>query len=224
MQQDPTRDKRFSGSELWNRQRYRPEYILRPERVPDSLNVDPGRKFYSHSLSGGERNRLFLRRGDNFKDVSLNSGADDLNDGRSFSMLDFDSDGWQDIALMSLNAPRFKLYRNQLSKVYPDRKSFRFRLEGGHAEPTAGTEFSNRDGVGAKVLITFSSDEKIMMHCQAGEGYASQNSRIKSIGLPSGISVKSVAVQWPSGKSSLIDNPEVNEILTIREKSDRDEN
>ena len=68
--------------------------------------------FKSNSLSGKERNRLFLNSAGNFADVTLVSGADDIADGRSFAIVDFDQDGWQDIALMSLNNPKFKLYRN----------------------------------------------------------------------------------------------------------------
>jgi hypothetical protein len=218
VRQDPTKDNLFATSELWDRQKYNTEYIVSAERAARTgMSIEPGRKYYSNSLSGSERNRLFLRRGDNYTDLSLNSGADDLNDGRSFCLLDFDGDGWQDIALMSLNVPRFKIYRNQLGDVFPDRKSVRFQLIGGQTGATESAELSNRDGVGARILVQFSNSEKLMMHRQSGEGYASQNSQVLSIGIPSGTSVEKVTVAWPSGKSTELDSPSTEEILVIRE-------
>lgn len=179
--------------------------------------VKPEWGFTSNSLSGRERNRMFLRHGDNFSDVTLVSGTDDLADGRSFVIFDFDQDGWQDIAVMSLNAPRFKIYRNEMKAYYPDNTSFRFRLVGGNQSPKPNPSLSNRDAIGTQVLVTFESGKKIMMHKQAGEGFASQNSETQMIGIPPGDSVVRLDVRWPSGLKKRIDNPDASEILTIKE-------
>lgn len=160
---------------------------------------------------------MFLQHGDNFADVSLISGADDIADGRSFGLLDFDGDGWTDIAMMSLNAPRFKLYRNRFGELHPDRKSFRFRLVGGHTGSSASDKLSNRDAIGAKATITFKSGRKQMIHKQAGEGFASQNSEVHSIGVPTDDEIAKVEVQWPAGTSSTVSKFDMSEIQIIRE-------
>ncbi len=130
MREDPTQDAEFKQSDLWATQKH-PDRIYVPnddgnERTKTRFS------FRSNSLSGHERNRLFIRHADNFADLTLVSGADDTSDGRSFAIVDYDQDGWQDIALMSLNAPRFKLFRNEMSSWYPNNQTLRFRLEGGN--------------------------------------------------------------------------------------------
>ncbi len=67
------------------------------------------------SLSGGERNHLFLSdRGRHFDDVSGVSGLDTPGDSRSFAVFDYDRDGWQDVALVNTNAPFLNLSRNEI--------------------------------------------------------------------------------------------------------------
>ena len=91
-------------------------------RSDTELGIDPGNSISNPfaaelipgvSHSGHERNRLFLNRaGEQFVDVSGVSGLDDAADGRSFALLDFDRDGWLDIAVVNANAPLLRLYRN----------------------------------------------------------------------------------------------------------------
>ena len=174
--------------------------------------------FTSNSLSGNERNRMFFRNeSGNFADVSLVSGADDTADGRSFALIDFDRDGWTDIAMMGLNAPRFRLHRNIIGELYPDRKPYRFRLVGGHTGSEPSDKLSNRDAIGARVLITFKSGRTHMIHKQAGEGFASQNSEVLSIGVPADDEVTNLIIRWPSGIETEESQIEMSEIQTIRE-------
>lgn len=220
MRDDPTKSEAFKDLELWNEQKYE-EILLVPVK-PDPTGQKLQRLgFTSNSLSGRERNRLFLRSGDNYSDVTLVSGADDMADGRSFGLIDFDQDGWQDIAMMSLNAPRFKLYRNEMEKLYPQNKPFRFRLQGGQSDSTSSQEFSNRDAIGARVLLSFKTGRKVMMHKQAGEGFASQNSQTLSIGIPAGDEVTRLDVRWPSGKTTVVESPSNIEIVLIKENPTR---
>ena len=185
---------------------------------PDPSQPIPEFKFTSNSLSGNERNRMFLRWGENFADVTLVSGADDIADARSFALIDFDEDGWQDIALMSLNAPRFKLYRNEIGR-FSSNRSFRFRLIGGNNTATSSSEFSNRDAIGARVLVAFESGKKVALQKQAGEGFSSQNSQTLWIGIPTGDRVTRLDVRWPSGKTTVVESPSNDEILTIEENA-----
>ena len=182
MREDPTKNEAFKDDDLWSNQKYENIVMIQSDADPNS-RIKQKWGFTSNSLSGRERNRMFLRHEDNFADVTLVSGADDLADGRSFALVDFDQDGWQDIAMMSLNAPRFKLYRNQMKELYPENRSIRFRLVGGHSDSTASQALSNRDAIGARVLVTYASGNKIMMQNQDGEGFASQNSDKLMIGV-----------------------------------------
>ena len=140
-----------------------------------------------------------------------------MSDGRSFALIDYDNDGWLDIALMSLNAPRFQLYKNQMGTWYSENRSFKFQLVGGQTKAAASSELSNRDAIGARVLVTFSSGKKIMIQKQAGEGFASQNSATLSIGVTENDSVDSLLVRWPSGKESKINKPDISNVLVIKE-------
>lgn len=219
MREDPTKTDEFESIDLWDDQKYY-EVLLVPQQAPEDGRTLPQWGFKSNSLSGRERNRMFLRHGNNFADVTLVSGADDLADGRSFGLIDYNNDGWTDIALMSLNKPRFKLYKNELGKHYPTNKPFRFRLLGGQDGSKASTEYSNRDGVGARVLVTFESGKKMMMQKQRGEGFAGQNSETLSIGIPKDDSVAKLEVRWPSGKTSLVESPNSSEVLTIKERAE----
>lgn len=219
MRNDPTKGATFKGLDLWDDQKYVNQMMVN-ENVNSTASTSEHFGFFSNSLSGRERNRLFLRYGDNFTDLTLVSGADDMADGRSYSIIDYDQDGWQDIALMTLNAPRFKLYRNEMGNLFPKNKPFRFRLIGGNRNAVASLELSNHDAIGARVLVTFASGKIVMMHKQAGEGFASQNSETLSIGIPPGDSVESLKIRWPSGKTSVVDSPNESEILTIEEPSD----
>lgn len=217
MREDTTQADGFKENDLWQHQRYVNDVIVRAAPKASGDLSDDGLKFTSNSLSGRERNRLFLQLGDNFTDVTLLSGADDIADGRSFATLDFDKDGWQDIALMSLNAPRFKLYRNKMSSVRPGNRSFRFRLAGGNTSSVATPDLSNRDGIGAQVLVVYESGKKILIQNQAGEGFSSQNSAIQSIGIPVGDSIAKLEIRWPSGNNATILAPDESKICVIAE-------
>ena len=219
MRDDPSQDDSFRDDSRWDNQKYQNRVLVdSTEGSGSRLKQKWG--FTSNSLSGRERNRMFLRHKGNFSDVSLISGVDDIADGRSFALLDFNQDGWQDIAMMSLNAPRFKLYRNELKTIYPENSSFRFRLIGGQRSGTASANLSNRDGIGATALITFASGNKLLVQKQAGEGFASQNSDVKMIGVPEGDSIERVDIRWPSGVTTEILKPSISEILTIEEVGD----
>jgi len=108
-----------------------------------------------------------------------------------------------------------------MEKLYPQNKPFRFRLQGGQSDSTSSQEFSNRDAIGARVLLSFKTGRKVMMHKQAGEGFASQNSQTLSIGIPAGDEVTRLDVRWPSGKTTVVESPSNIEIVLIKENPTR---
>ena len=216
MREDPSQEKEFQSVAAWDTQKYRDEIFMPAEGDPNGRRMQQF-SFRSNSLSGNERNRLFLNSAGNFADVTLVSGADDIADGRSFAVVDFDQDSWQDIALMSLNNPKFKLYKNQMQDLYPGNRSLRFRLRGSADSAQGQVGKTNRDGIGAKVYVKYRSGKTMIVQKQCGEGFATQNSGILSVGVPAGDEVVSLVVKWPSGKMSTIDSPDGQVITLIEE-------
>ena len=64
-----------------------------------------------------------------------------------------------------------------------------------------GTE-SNRDGIGAKVIVHASDGSSQLRMTYAGENYLGQNSRWEAFGLGDMMGISWVEVQWPSGTTT----------------------
>ena len=158
-----------------------------------------------------------MRNEDTFQDLTLVSGVDHLGDGRGFALLDFDRDGWLDIALISTNAPRFQLYRNRLGKLFSKNGYRRLRLEGGQVDATANQGRSNRDGIGAKVWIRRKSGNKTLAQHQVGQGNVAQNSGWIWISQPADDPATEVEVVWPTGRSSTVQVDDSNDDIVIKE-------
>ena len=159
-------------------------------------------KLVVHSLSGKERNRLFLNEdnGGEFRDVSALSGIDSESDSRGFALFDYDRDGWQDIVLVNANQPLTQLFHNDLGRI-PGRKGgiIALKFRGGSA--SAGpSRLSNRDGYGAIVKVRLEDGLVLRREHRCGDGYASQNSATMIVGIGQKSKVTSVSIRWPSGK------------------------
>ena len=187
------------------------------------------------SLSGNERNPLFLNlRGEQFHDIGGLSGLDHIGDSRSFAKLDFDRDGWQDIALASINTPLVQLYHNDIggsAEANASGKMLAVRFVGGNHTNQASSVWSNRDGIGAMVAVTLGSGsgdngaaQQILREHRAGEGLAAQNSSTLLIGIGDRASVDGVSVRWPSGKRTRIDKVEAGTLLTAYENPSQSPN
>ncbi|MGY8659122.1 MAG: FG-GAP repeat domain-containing protein, partial [Verrucomicrobiales bacterium] len=99
MRTDPNKDRDFVYSTEWESSGKLKFY-----------DKDKEGKKISNSFSGNERDHLYLNRGGkSFADVSALSGLDLVSDGRSFAYLDYDHDGWLDVAVASANAPQLQL-------------------------------------------------------------------------------------------------------------------
>ena len=173
------------------------------------------------SFSGNERNHLFMnKQGESFSDVSSLSGLDEIADSRSFAIWDFDRDGLQDIVLANVNSPVLRLYRNQLgdhSDETADTGNFvAFRFVGGNKTSSHSTEFSNRDGIGAKVVLSFDEYSTVREN-RCGEGLAAQNTKVIHFGIGNQDVVPAVQVQWPSGKQQKIESIPAGKLVTVFE-------
>ena len=137
MRTDPSRDANFLNDQIWDNM---DKQVVLFERA--SNEDGPGPSFRSSPFSGNERNRIFFRRGDNFEDLTLVSGADFREDGRGFAMLDFDNDGWVDLGIVSPNHPRFRIVSNKIGKLKESNGFVEVSLVGGQTTIEPSTEWS----------------------------------------------------------------------------------
>jgi hypothetical protein len=165
-----------------------------------------GPNYHRHSYSGYERNKFYLNvSGETFADLSGVSGADDVADSRTWAALDYDQDGWTDIALVNANAPLLSLYRNTIGEIKKS-NHIKILLVGGADGKDFGKGLSNKDGVGAVVEV-ISGDRLIKRVRKIGDGYAAQNSSTMTIGIGSELTAQSIKVRWPSGKITMSQSP-----------------
>lgn len=75
---------------------------------------------------------------------------------------------------------------------------------------------SNRDGVGAILRIRSGEKEQVRV-VTAGDGYASQYSRVAHFGLGAATSVEQLEVIWPSGKRQIVSDVEVDHLIELDE-------
>ena len=178
--------------------------------------IDGKRRPIVHSIDGNQRNKLFNNRsGSSFHDTSLISGADSIADGRCFALWDYDHDGFQDIALVNMNAPHIQLFRNQ-SAIGTNNHFVVLDLIGGNSRQHPSTHWSTRDAVGA-VAIVHAGDKKIVREFRKGEGLSCQNSSTMIIGIGEATQADSIEIRWPSGKVQRTDNASVDTQYTFYE-------
>ena len=215
MRTDPTRDKDFVRSKQWGAETFN---ILLFEAAKESDGEGP--PFRSAPFSGGERNRLFMQRHNNFDEMTLVSGVDFREDGRGFALLDYDHDGFMDLVVVSPDFPRVRIARNGIGNRQSQKNGFiEINLVGGQTSATPSTEWSSRDPIGATVLVTTGQTKRIFQ-LSAGEGLSSQNTNRIHVGLGQTTRVDEIKVNWPSGKSSVLENVSAGERITIFENPD----
>ena len=209
----------------------RPSFRFSPEwkRTPPPDNLGPqidarlagverqGDKILVHSLHGSERNHYFANRGGrSFADISALSGLDNPADSRGFAVLDYDRDGWQDVALVNANQPLFNLYHNEMPAAGLQGGMIAIRFVGGNRTPAPSKEFACRDGFGARVTVDL-GDQKLVREHRCGEGWSTQNSATMIVGIGSHATVASVSVRWPSGKTASTQDVPEGTLLTAYE-------
>src|SRR5262245_2512271 len=172
------------------------------------------------SLSGNERDHLFLNAGGKaFTDIAGVAGLDDPADGRSSGILDYDRDGWPDLALVNSNAPMFELYHNEIGR-YPGAagrgRMVALRFVGGNHSPSPNPTWSARDGYGARVTVDL-GDLRLVREHRAGEGFAAQNSATLLIGIGDHDAARSIKVRWPSGRTQTAEAVSAGTLVVVYE-------
>jgi hypothetical protein len=154
----------------------------------------------------GHEDQLFENEeGEIFKDVSTLRGEYFLQErvGRGACFGDYDNDGDLDAYIVNLN-DKGTLLRNNKGN---ENNWLMLHL--------IGTK-SNRDGVGARIKITF-GDKLQVAQKKSTTGYLSQNDPRMHFGLGSNEKADKIEIIWPSGIKQTFENIEANQVLTIKE-------
>ena len=126
--------------------------------------------------------------------------------GRGAAYADIDNDGDLDLALTTSNGPA-RLLRNDGAN---QNDMLRIKL--------IGTR-SNRDGIGAKVLLTTSTGQRVSQMVKSGSSYLSQSELPLTFGLgkPDPGRRITLEIRWPSGHKDTIANIQPDQFITARE-------
>jgi len=81
----------------------------------------------------------------------------------------------------------------------------------------AALGMSNINGIGARVELHLSGDRIQIRDVRSGEGFRNMSSLNTHFGIGTDTAIDQIMVYWPSGVIDVIDNPNINETLTINE-------
>lgn len=213
MRSDTNLNKKFAAEGVDTRQ-----YGSMPGVLDKNTEIEGrGKVLRSHSFSGHETDSVFYNvEGTQFVDISGVSGMDSIADGRGFSCLDYDRDGWQDVVLVNSNAPQLELFRNRIGASLKDAGAIRVRLQGGNATAQPAPGLAPRDGYGAHVMLKVDGKE-LLREMRCGDGFAAQNSATLLIGIGKAAAAGDVRVRWPSGKITAAGTVPAGATVTVME-------
>lgn len=137
-----------------------------------------------------------------FVEAATPYGLDSLRDGRGLVASDFDGDGDLDFVVNNYRGAAH-YFANEAARGH----WIRVRLRG---------RANNRDGVGAVVRAT-TGGRRQMRVITAGEGYASQNSRVAHFGLGEAGTVDELEVIWPNGQRQMFRGVSADRVIEIDE-------
>jgi enediyne biosynthesis protein E4 len=118
---------------------------------------------------------------------------------------DLDNDGDVDVVIVNKNSPTQVL-----------------RNDGGNANHWLAVELrgvrANRDGIGAKIVLTRQNGKKQYGVVSTAASYLSVNDRRVFFGLGSETAIKQIRIEWPGGTVQEVENPKIDQLLRITEK------
>ena len=162
------------------------------------------------SQSGYEQNKIWLNQGNgSFEDVSDEVCPYATYDSRSVAMADLFNNGKLDIIVANQNNIPL-VYKNDLEN-------------GNHwIEIDLQGTLSNADAVGAKVILEWNGMKQVQV-VTGGMGFSSQNEHRLHFGIGKSTKVDHITINWPSGKQTVINNPEIDKLLIVKETNGKEE-
>jgi hypothetical protein len=169
--------------------------------ISDAVNWP---KVDGRTLAGYQSKHVWINYGNaDFIEASRMVGVTDLLDGRALAMADFGNRGVLDVVVANQRASLL-LYRNT---VTAENHWIQFELEG---------RTSNRSAIGAQVRLFWNGAQQVQ-EVSGGSGFSAQNQRRLHFGVGKASRVDRVQVRWPSGRTQIIETPELNRIHEITE-------
>jgi enediyne biosynthesis protein E4 len=156
------------------------------------------------SQSGFQQNKIWLNDGSgHFNNVAKYVADNESFDSRSVAMADLWNRGVLDIIVANQNN-RLLVFKNNVSTK---NHWIAFELEGTHG---------NKSAIGATVELFWDSKSQLQI-LSGGIGFSSQNQRRIQFGLGKSAKVDKAVVFWPDGKQQVLQNPEADQLIKIRE-------
>lgn len=190
-----------------------------PDPSLDRLTYHRGPDYHRQHYSGNERNKLFLNHsGTSFVDLSPASGADSIADSRSWAAVDYDRDGFPDIALVNANSPLLELLHNDAPTLTnTPNHSLAVRLIGANHTASPNPKNSPRTPYGATVTATLPDRTTVTRTLDGGSGFAAHPSTTLLLGLGQHPGATSLTVTFPSGQTRTLTNIQSGTVITIPE-------
>ncbi len=170
--------------------------------------VDSDGRRLQHLLSHSRESKVFfVNDAGRLKNQSAQSGADFVGNSRSTAYLDFDADGDLDIAVSNFHSPAVILRNNANQR---ELHWLKIRLIG---DPSRS---SNRDAIGARIVVTTGDHLHMTREVQGGSGYLSMNPKQQHFGLGRSESAD-VHIIWPNGEQQKLEGLAANRSYTVRQ-------
>ncbi|MBW3671091.1 MAG: CRTAC1 family protein [Acidobacteria bacterium] len=165
------------------------------------------------SVHEHEMNVLYVNEGGKLQNRSLGSGAELEIDSRGAAYLDYDDDGDLDIVINNYQEPASFL-RNR-SEQY-SLNWLKVKLVG---DPERG---SSRDAIGATIIASTPSGNRIWRAVQGGTGYLSHHPKVQHFGLGNDEQAD-LRIVWPNGETTEHRELQANQLHVISQVERRDE-
>ncbi len=149
------------------------------------------------------QNYMFRNNGNlSFQNVSDQWGLTQETFSNGTAFADLDNDGDLDLITNNIEDPAF---------VYENKSSGNNYIQIG----LAGNK-NNNDGIGAKVTLRFNDGTIQYQEMTRNRGFFSASQAILHFGLGTRSGVDKLEIQWPDGKTQLVQNPGINQKLTLK--------
>ena len=154
-------------------------------------------------------NYAYKNNGDlTFQDVTKSWGLSIPSFSNGAAFADLDNDGDLDYVVNNINDVAF-VYRNTLDPLNNDSKTKNFlRVE-------LSGDLTNKGSIGAKVMIYYDHGKMQYDETSIYRGFLSTVEKASHFGLGTNLSVDSLRVVWPDGKSQTVKNVPANQVLSI---------